>query len=68
MNYRGLSVPESPAAAGLPVNAAVTVTNTGKMAVDEVVQLYLRFPPIDGAPRMALRAFHLNPGKVDTSI
>ena len=64
--YSGLSVPESPVAAGDPVNAAVTVTNTGKVAGDEVVQLYLKFPPIDGAPRMALRGFqrvHLDPGE-----
>jgi len=65
-SYAGLSVPEAPVAAGEPVNAAVTVTNTGKLAGDEVVQLYLKFPPIDGAPRMALRGFqrvHLDPGE-----
>jgi beta-glucosidase len=64
--YSDLSVPESPVAAGDPVNAAATVTNTGKVAGDEVVQLYLKFPPIDGAPRVALRGFqriHLDPGE-----
>lgn len=64
--YGDLTVPDSPVAAGEPVNAAVTVTNTGKVAGDEVVQLYLKFPPIDGAPRMALRGFqrvHLDPGE-----
>ena len=43
----------------------MTVTNTGKLAGDEVVQLYLKFPPVKGAPRVALRGFeriHLDPG------
>jgi beta-glucosidase len=47
------------------VDAEVTVTNTGKVAGDEVVQLYLRFPPVKGAPILALRGFeriHLEPG------
>jgi beta-glucosidase len=65
-SYSSLTVPQSPVAAGDPVNAAVTVTNTGKVAGDEVVQLYLKFPPVDGAPRIALRGFqrvHLSPGE-----
>jgi beta-glucosidase len=44
----------------------VTVTNTGKLPGDEVVQLYLKFPPVAGAPRIALRGFrriHLDPGQ-----
>lgn len=64
--YGGLRVPNAPVNAGDPVDAAVTVTNTGKEAGDEVVQLYLKFPPVAGAPRVALRAFqriHLNPGE-----
>jgi beta-glucosidase len=43
----------------------VTVTNAGTLAGDEVVQLYLKFPQIKGAPRIALRGFeriHLEPG------
>jgi beta-glucosidase len=58
-------MPTQHVAAGLPVNAEVTVTNTGKLAGDEVVQLYLKFPPVNGAPRIALRGFervHLDPG------
>lgn len=64
-NYSDLSVPAQPVAAGTPVKADVTVTNTGKVAGDEVVQLYLKFPAVKGAPRIALRGFeriHLDPG------
>jgi beta-glucosidase len=52
-------------AAGQPVDADATVTNTGKVAGDEVVQLYLKFPDVKGAPQIALRGFqrvHLEPG------
>jgi len=41
------------------------VTNSGKLAGDEVVQLYLKFPDVKGAPTVALRSFeriHLEPG------
>jgi beta-glucosidase len=64
--YSDLTVPSAPVAAGDPVEAEATVTNTGKVAGDEVVQLYLKFPPVDGAPRIALRGFervHLDPGQ-----
>ena len=47
------------------MGADVTVTNTGKLAGDEVVQLYLKFPDVKGAPRIALRGFervHLDAG------
>jgi beta-glucosidase len=45
--------------------AEATVTNTGKVAGDEVAQLYLSFPDVKGAPLRALRGFqrvHLEPG------
>ena len=64
-NYSDLAVPASPITAGQPLNADVTVTNSGKLAGDEVVQLYLKFPQLKGAPRVALRGFnriHLEPG------
>ena len=64
-SYSNLSVPEQGIAAGQPVEADVTVTNTGKIPGDEVVQLYLTFPPLKGAPLIALRGFeriHLDPG------
>jgi len=52
--------------AGDPLTAEVAVTNTGKIAGDEVAQLYLKFPQIEGAPLLALRGFqriHLAPGE-----
>jgi beta-glucosidase len=64
-SYSDLTVPAQAVAAGQPVGADVTVTNTGQVAGDEVVQLYLKFPPVKGAPRIALRGFqriHLEPG------
>src|SRR6185437_1090384 len=63
-HYSDLSVPAQ-AAAGEPIGADVTVSNTGKVAGDEVVQLYLKFPPVKGAPNIALRGFeriHLDAG------
>ncbi len=64
-NYSNLELPSATINAGDPLHASVTVTNTGKLAGDEVVQLYLRFPEVAGAPRCALRGFqriHLEPG------
>jgi beta-glucosidase len=64
-SYSDLSVPTQPAAAGQPVAADVTVANAGEVAGDEVVQLYLTFPAVKGAPHIALRGFqriHLEPG------
>jgi beta-glucosidase len=63
--YSGLILPDSPVRASDPLNVAVTVTNTGKLPGDEVVQLYLKFPDVLGAPIRALRGFqrvHLAPG------
>ncbi|MDE3104089.1 MAG: glycoside hydrolase family 3 C-terminal domain-containing protein [Acidobacteriota bacterium] len=65
-NYGGLTVPSQPVPAGQPVTVEASVTNTGKVAGDEVVQLYLQFPAVKGAPRIALRGFrrvHLAPGE-----
>jgi beta-glucosidase len=64
-SYRDLNLPNRPINAGDPLDASVTVTNTGKVAGDEVVQLYLKFPDVPGAPIRALRGFqriHLEPG------
>ena len=63
--YSELKVPAEPVAAGEPLQASVTVSNTGKVAGDEVVQVYLKFPAVPGAPLKALRGFqrvHLEAG------
>ena len=65
-SYGNLDLRQTTVNAGDPVNADVTVTNTGKLAGDEVVQLYLEFPAVPGAPQIALRGFqriHLEPGE-----
>jgi len=65
-SYRGLRLPKKVISAGDPLLAEVTVTNTGKREGDEVVQLYLSFPNVPGAPLRALRGFkrvHLKPGE-----
>ena len=65
-SYKSLALPTAAVTAGEPATAEVTVTNTGSRAGDEVVQLYLTFPDVKGAPLRALRAFqriHLNPGQ-----
>ena len=63
--YSNLSLPDAAVNAGDSLHASVTVANTGKVAGDEVVELYLQFPEVSGAPRRALRGFqrvHLEPG------
>ena len=64
-NYSDVAVSAPSVTAGQPLGADVTVANTGKVVGDEVVQLYLKFPPEKGAPRIALRGFqriHLEAG------
>lgn len=63
--YTGLKLPSHALAPGENLHAGATVTNTGKTAGDEVVQLYLKFPSAAGAPNKALRGFkriHLEAG------
>ncbi|MGA8443522.1 MAG: glycoside hydrolase family 3 C-terminal domain-containing protein, partial [Candidatus Sulfotelmatobacter sp.] len=63
--YSNLKLPDTPLNAGNSLHTSVTVANTGKAAGDEVVELYLQFPDVSGAPRRALRGFqrvHLEPG------
>jgi beta-glucosidase len=67
--YSDLNIPQQPVDAGNPVDADVTVMNTGSRAGDEVVQLYLNFPDVKGAPAIALRGFqriHLDIGESRT--
>ena len=54
-SYRGLRLPKKAINAGDPLIAEVTVTNTGKREGDEVVQLYLSFPNVPGAPLVLSR-------------
>jgi beta-glucosidase len=64
-SYRSLQLPKR-IHAGDSLVAEVTVANTGKREGDEVVQLYLSFPNVPGAPLRALRAFkrvHLKAGE-----
>jgi beta-glucosidase len=68
-SYSDLRLPTSDVTAGQPMTAEVTVTNSGKIAGDEVAQLYLSFPDVKGAPIRALRGFqrvHLDPGQSQT--
>ena len=63
--YSNLKVPES-VNAGDPVTVDATVKNTGKIAGDEVVELYLTQPQGFETPRRELAAFdriHLNRGQ-----
>jgi beta-glucosidase len=63
--FDGLTVPTEAVNAGDPITVEVTVKNTGKVAGDEVAELYLNFPTQPGAPLRALRAFqrvHLDAG------
>jgi beta-glucosidase len=68
-SYGGLTLPRAPLRAGQALRASAVVTNSGKLAGDEVVQLYLSFPDTPGAPMRALRGFrriHLEPGASQT--
>ena len=65
-SYRGLRFLKKAIHASDPLTAEVTVTNTGEREGDEVVQLYLSFPNVPGAPLRALRGFkrvHLKSGE-----
>ncbi|MGC8520982.1 MAG: glycoside hydrolase family 3 C-terminal domain-containing protein [Steroidobacteraceae bacterium] len=65
-SFSDLALPHPHIDAGQPLPVSVRVTNTGSRTGDEVVQLYLQFPPVPGAPLRALRGFtrvHLAPGQ-----
>ena len=63
--YGPVKLSSATVAAGKPLTATVTVTNTSKVAGDEVVEAYLKTPQSDG-PIYSLVGFqrvHLNPGQ-----
>jgi beta-glucosidase len=63
--FSDLQLSTSALNAGDPLKVEATVTNKGKIAGDEVAQLYLSFPKVAGAPNIALRGFqrvHVEPG------
>jgi beta-glucosidase len=64
--YSNLSFDKSSVRAKDDVSASVDVRNSGSVASDEVVQVYLTHPGVQGAPIRALGGFkrvHLDPGE-----
>lgn len=64
--YSGLKFSNPNLQAGSPLDVEVDVKNTGKRDGDEVMQLYISFPKVAGAPLKALRGFtrvHLKAGE-----
>ena len=64
--YSGMKLSNPSLNAGDPLNVEVDVKNTGSRDGDEVVELYISFPKMDGAPLKALRGFkrvHLKAGE-----
>lgn len=63
--YSDLKLSTTQLAAGDPLGVDVDVRNTSNRAGDEVVELYITFPKLAGAPLHALRGFtrvHLDAG------
>jgi len=68
-NYSDAQVSQAQVAADGTVTVSVQVTNAGSIPGDEVVQLYLAHPGVDGAPIRALAGFqriHLDPAASKT--
>ena len=55
--YKNVHVDHAKISAKDSVKISVEVTNTGAMAADEVVQLYLTHPGVAGAPLLAMKGF-----------
>jgi beta-glucosidase len=64
--YSGLTLSSPQLQAGNPLDVDVDVKNTSQRGGDEVVELYITFPKVPGAPLRALRGFtrlHLGAGE-----
>ncbi len=64
--YGAVAVRPAPGGVEAGLHVTAEVRNTGARAGDEVAQLYLSFPDVPGAPRVALRGFQrlsLRPGE-----
>jgi beta-glucosidase len=55
--YSNLQLSATKLTAGTPLGVEADVSNMSQREGDEVVELYLRFPKVPGAPRRALRGF-----------
>jgi beta-glucosidase len=67
--YGNLKLTAPTLKAGDKLGVDVEIKNTGKVAGEEVAQLYLRFPGTPGMPRVALRGLtrvNLQPGETQT--
>jgi beta-glucosidase len=68
-SYANARVDHDQITASDPVTVSVDVKNTGAVAADEVVELYVSHPGVDGAPIRALKGFtrvHLDKGEQKT--
>lgn len=64
--YSGIKLSNPQLQAGSPLDVEADVKNTGQHDGDEVVELYISFPKVAGAPLKALRGFtrvHLKAGE-----
>jgi beta-glucosidase len=64
--YGGIKLSSSKLEAGQPLTVEAEVRNSGKVAGDEVAELYLQYPPSKDAPIRALKGFqrvHILPGE-----
>jgi len=64
--YSNLHILNSSIRPNQPLETEVEITNTGKLAGDEIAQAYITFPTTPGAPNVALRGFQrvsLTPGE-----